>query len=286
VTVRACERARGAAARSRLARIALTALTLLGAQIAIPAPRFASAWTTRALPAGDFRIVDAATGREIGRSRFTVSREGAADVLRGDSRYVDGQYDVEIDRLVREIDRPLPVLKSYDHRFFDARGLPMLSAVMDFESGSVRCGEFRDGVESSRSARLKIPAGAWAGSSVLIPIQQALRRGADALSLYYVSCAPGPRLLTINAAPTRDPDGFRYFPATAAEVGLRGDFGWFNFIVGRFAPEIHAWFDRTRGFEILGAELPRFSGGPMIVMVQAPGQQAGPAGTDSAREQR
>jgi hypothetical protein len=85
-----------------------------------------------------------------------------------------------------------------------------------------------------------------------------------------VSCAPGPRRLSVNAVPARDPGGFRFFPPSAAEVGIRGDFGWFNFIAGRFAPEIHAWFDRTRGFEFLGAKLPRFSGGPMILMVAAP----------------
>jgi hypothetical protein len=274
VTARTCNRARRPLGGIALA---LAGCAVLAVQIVFPAPRIARAWTTSDLPAGTFSILDAQSGREIGRSRFTFSREGDAEVLRGESRYTDGQYDVEIDRFAREDDSPSPVLASYDHRFFAAHGLPVLSAVIDVATGAVSCAEYRDGAVHSRSARLKISPGAWAGSSVLIPIQQALRRGDSALSLNYVSCAPGPRLLSINAAPARDPGGFRYFPPTAAEVGLAGDFGWFNFILGRFAPEIHAWFDRTRRFEFLGAELPRYSGGPMIVMVSVPGQEAGAA---------
>jgi hypothetical protein len=230
----------------------------------------ARAGALRDFPASDFSILARDGGQLIGRSHFEMTHEDEADVLRGESRYLDGQYDVEIDRFASASDGTPPALIRYDHRFFDASGAPLLVAVADFRTGSVSCVEYCDATPATRAATLEIAPGTWAGSSVLITIQEALRQGAaNPLKLTYFNCAPGPRVLTVDVTLAREAHGLPLFPANAVEVGIRADFGIFNVVVAPFMPEIRAWFDASRAYEFLGAELPRYYGGPEIMMVPA-----------------
>jgi hypothetical protein len=253
---------------ARLSGSALGILALLLASVGPWPGSTACALTLDGFPASDFSILGRDGGNTIGRSHFEVTHDGDSDVLHGESHYFDGQYDIEVDRFAPAGDGSTPTLVHYDHRFFDARGAPLLVTTADFRNGAVVCTEYRGATPLTRAASLDIPPGTWAGSSVLIAIQDALRRSAAVhLKLSYLNCAPGPRLLTVEVTLVRGARASRFIPEEALEVGVRVDFGWLNFVIARFMPETRAWFDASRSFKFVGAELPRYYGGPEVLMI-------------------
>jgi hypothetical protein len=55
------------------------------------------------------------------------------------------------------------------------------------------------------------------------------------------------------------------------EVRIRPDFGWLNFLIAPFVPEMDAWFEPLRDWAYVGGKEGRFYKGPEIVLVGTAG---------------
>ncbi|MGH7778364.1 MAG: hypothetical protein ACREQR_00845 [Candidatus Binataceae bacterium] len=214
----------------------------------------------------DFQIVDPASHAVIGTARYAVMRQGSGISLRGDDRYASGQYDFERDRFDTPIGG-LPVLTSADHYFFLANGAPEFQSNYDLKSGLASCTDFRSHPPVTRTAQIFPPPDTWAGASVMIPIQEFLRRGGTGtLDTHVFNCAPGPKIFAVKVTITQTQSESPLFRPGAVEVDVKPDFGWLNLIAAPFIPHLHAWFDPSHDWEFVGATLARFYKGPDIML--------------------
>ncbi|HVA76481.1 MAG TPA: hypothetical protein VNF27_01230 [Candidatus Binataceae bacterium] len=259
---------------------AMVALVLAGALTAF-ARQAAAAPEVKLLgfSSADFEILDPANLSVIGHAHYAVIKDGNGIALHGDDRYTNGQYDFERDRF-ETLPGVLPVLTSADHYFFLANGAPEFQSNFDVKSGLASCADFRTQPPQRQTAQLTPPADTWAGASVMIPIQDFLRRGgAGTLDTHVFNCAPSPKIfavkVTISQVQAQSPLG----RPDVVEVDVKPDFGWLNLLLAPFVPHLNAWFDPHRGWEFVGAALARFYKGTdiMLARVIAPAQQMGAA---------
>jgi hypothetical protein len=80
----------------------------------------------------------------IGHVRYTISRTGDTELLRGDSQYLDGEHDSELEHLKPGVSAQPPTLVSYEHSFFNADGSPRIVNRLDVETGSASCKRYTE----------------------------------------------------------------------------------------------------------------------------------------------
>jgi len=259
---------------SRISSRSLIGIALLAASLFAPGagdqPQASAADPFDFAPA-DFLILSADGQRVVGRSHYHLDRDSRGAILNGENRYLDGQYDVETDHLVRQPGDALPGLAAFDHSFFNADGSPQRRGRADLMSGLASCTSYRDGVPTTRTATIKFPDDTWAGASVFAPIQRFLSDGAAGpLKLHVYSCTPSPSVLTLEASVDRSSSRWPLYRGDALKVVLKPKFGWWDIIIRPFLPQFHAWFDPSRQFRLVGAEFARFYRGPEIIMAETP----------------
>ncbi len=258
-----------------------TAIFLLGA-LAISGPSSAAPIAKLlGFSSADFEILDPASRSVIGHARYAVTKEGAGLALHGDDRYTSGQYDFETDRF----DTPpgaLPVLASADHYFFLANGAPEFQTNFDVKSGLATCIDFRSQTPLRQDTQLETPPDTWMGASVMVPIQEFLRRGGSGtLQTHVFSCAPGPKIFAVRVSITQVQANSPLSRPGVVEVDFKPDFGWLNLIAAPFIPHLNAWFDPTNDWDFVGAALARFYKGPDILLART---SMPPAAADAAQQ--
>jgi hypothetical protein len=232
--------------------------------------RAASALDRLYFPPTDFSILSADGSHVIGHSRFELVRDHEGAVLRGENRFLSGEYDIETDRLATRAGESLPVLTEFNHQFFKADGSPMMSGRADLVSGQTTCIGY-EATAGVHSETLDFPPDTWAGASVMIPMQALLRDGAGSdFRLHVFSCTPSPRLITVEVRPDDRPRPWTHYRGAVVEVEVRPKFGWWDVIIAPFIPKLHAWFDPERNFAFVGARLARFWRGPEIILAATP----------------
>jgi hypothetical protein len=256
-----------------------TAAIFLGVVLAAFARCAAAAPIVKLLgfSSADFEILDPATLGVIGHAHYVVMKEGSAISLHGDDRYTNGEYDYERDRF-EPLSGALPVLVQADHYFFLANGAPQLRSNLDLKAGLASCTDFRTQPPVTQSAALIAPADTWAGASVMIPIQDFLRRGgAGTLDTHVFNCAPSPKIFAVKVTVTKLQALLPLGRRDLVEVDVKPDFGWLNLLIEPFVPHLNAWFDPHQEWEFVGAALARFYKGPdiMLARVAAPDRRLG-----------
>ncbi len=73
-------------------------------------------------PPSDFDILNADNGQLIGHGHYTLEQTSGGMTLRGENHYLNGDYDVEEDKLAGGDATLTPPLVSFRHDFFDAAG--------------------------------------------------------------------------------------------------------------------------------------------------------------------
>jgi len=269
---------------SRISRRSITCAVFLAALLfnaAAGCAAQASAAGPFDFKSADFLILSPDGQRVLGRSHFHVDRDSTGMTLGGENRYLDGQFDVETDHLTAQAGDALPRLITFNHSYFNADGSPQENGRADLNSGAASCTNYRDGVPNTRSATIKFPDDTWAGASLFAPLQRFLTDGAaGALKLHVYSCTPNPRLLTLEASIDRSAAPWPVYRGDALRVDLKPKLAWWDLIIRPFLPHFHAWFDPTRQFRLVGAQLGRYYRGPEIILVEAP--PPAPAGTPPA----
>jgi hypothetical protein len=220
------------------------------------------------LSGGDYTILRPGSSEVLGHARYTFERAGTNEVLHGEDRYLDGEYDIETDHLARSALSGAPSLAAYEHRFYAAGGMPMMSVSFDVKSGTAVCVHYIGGQAETQSQSLTFPADTYAGASLLIPIAYGLLRNeGDRISAHFFTCAPGPRLLAIQGK-TRAGLRWAHDNGAAVAVEVRPSLGWWDFLVAPFVPKVRAWFDPADGFSYLGGEIQRYYRGPVVELVR------------------
>ena len=117
---------------------------------------------------------------------------------------------------------------------------------------------------------ISIPDDTWAGASVVLPIQAFLRsrNGGASPPMHIFTCAPGPKIFSINVQVDPGNATWAAYGMEALRVEVRPDFGWLNVFASAFVPKLHAWFDPNDGLAFVGDEAARYYKGPRIMLVK------------------
>ena len=220
-------------------------------------------------PPASFTIVSPDTNSAIGQLRYTSEITPTGAIVHGESRFNDGQSDIETSRLQSSPGGQLPVLVEFDHSFFDKSGTLIRRGHANLQTGTASCFVASGGVTNPNQA-LDFPPDTWAGASVLIPIQYFLRSGeTDNQHLHVFTCAPDPRVLPIDVQIEATPVSWPLYGHDAVRVDVKPDFGWLNVIVAPFVPKLHAWFAPGEQWNFVGGDMARYYRGPNITLVKS-----------------
>src|SRR5260370_41811598 len=83
--------------------------------------------------------------QSIGSTRFTVSRDNSIVVIKGETKYTDGERDSENERLLVANRDSTPMLGSYEHSFFNAAGTRHMVDTLDAKSRIASCTSYSAG---------------------------------------------------------------------------------------------------------------------------------------------
>ncbi|MGH7949815.1 MAG: hypothetical protein ACREQF_11355 [Candidatus Binataceae bacterium] len=214
-----------------------------------------------------FEILDSETREIVGYGGYQFERAGDQIVLKGQNRYLSGEYDSETTRMKIVGEQPLPVLVDFEHSFYNADGSIFAAARADFSTGAASCKSHKGAEERNREENLELPPATYAGATILIAIQRHVESGERGpFNLYAFNCAPGPRVLPLEVT-VDAPDRWPYGGGQMARVEVVPRFGWWDIVIKPFLPRLNAWFDPRRDWSFAGATLARYYRGPEIVMV-------------------
>ncbi|HYA35216.1 MAG TPA: hypothetical protein VEF03_06325 [Candidatus Binataceae bacterium] len=249
---------------------ATAACIVLGAVLIAIAPPNVSAQDRRSSTMTEFDILNPSSGALIGHARYVFEYEGANLTITGENRYQSGEYDLEQDSLGKNPDGDMPVLLRFRHMFFRADKSTEYDASLDTTTGEAACVNFLSSPAGERkAATLDVPPDTYAGASLLIPIQAAMRHGGSAATeLHAFNCAGAPRLLKVEIKPAGERRWNRY-PATVMRADLKADFGFWDFMIQPFLPKLVAFFDPADDLAFVGGQLERYYRGPKIELVRS-----------------
>ncbi|MGH7865499.1 MAG: hypothetical protein ACREQB_10935, partial [Candidatus Binataceae bacterium] len=119
----------------------------------------------------NFEILDPESREIIGYGGYQFERSAGRIVLKGQNRYLSGEYDLETAAMNVVADRPLPVLVEFEHSFYNADGSISSAARADFSTGAASCRSRKGAEERIREEKLDLPPDTFAGAAILIAIQ-------------------------------------------------------------------------------------------------------------------
>ncbi len=215
----------------------------------------------------------------LGRRHYDITKLQGGVEVRGESRYLNGEYDIELEKVEFSPQPEMARLVTFSHRFFLADGELQLTAEADLKSGASSCFWRDDGKERGSGTVLSFPAGTYAGASLLIPIEDALRQGVrEGIRFHAFACTPKPRIVAVVAAVDKTDAPWSSYRSGCTRVEVQPDFGWLNVLAGPFLPKFYAWFDPNQDWMYLGGRIERFYRGPVLELVrELPGGNVPPA---------
>jgi hypothetical protein len=225
----------------------------------------------------DLTIYSADRKLVIGHAHFTIKEEGKKVEIIGDTRYLNGERDLEHVSLQYEPGDPLPVTTALRSSFLAADGSPQLMETVNFESGEASCrwgGELGGG---DYEERLESEPDTYAGAASIIPLEYALKKGESSVRFHVFDCAPKPTIFTVDAKLENGEVRWNYYPGELAKMGLTPDLGWLNVVASPFIPNITVWFDPKQDYQYVGAFKSRFYRGREQVLVRAHAPAVKPA---------
>jgi len=221
-------------------------------------------------PPSDFDILSTETGELIGHGHYTVDQTADSLILRGENRYLNGEYDTEEDKLTIAAGSETPTMTSFRHDFFNPDGSPLARARLDTGTGFALCAKAVAGKPEPAPERLTIPGDTYAGASVLLPIQQLVARGdrGETIKLHVFNCAPTPKVIAVDV--NLEPQGQTWveYPGELEQVDIKPNFGFWTVVIQPFIPKLAAWFDPSQQTLLVGAQLQRFYKGAKIILVR------------------
>ena len=221
-------------------------------------------------PPSDFEIVSSESGQLVGHGHYAIDQMATSLVLRGENRYLDGEYDTEEEKLTIAAAGERPQLSSFRHDFFNADGSPSVEARLDMRTGLGVCGKAQEGKLEFARKRFEIPADTYAGASVLLPIQELAAEGdrTRTIKLHVFNCAPAPKLIAVDVKLESGQRPWVEYPGELEKIDIKANFGFWTLVVQPFIPKLAAWFDPSQDMLLVGAQLQRYYKGAKITLVR------------------
>ena len=221
------------------------------------------------LSATDVTIFAPDSDKIIGHGHYTLSHEGGADIIEGENKYLNGEYDQEEQSVHPSTQGLPPVLVHYRHRYFNADGTTQYEDALDAASGEAACKRYDAGGPDVRQSILsKIPPDTYAGATQLMLLIGRLRQGAPDITFHSFNCIPDPHIIAIKARRLDESATWDKYPGNLIKMEMKPDLGWLNVIVAPFVPKLYGWFDPTDAFNYAGGEFDRYYKGRHVVMVR------------------
>ncbi len=231
----------------------------------------------------DVTILNPDSLQVIGHAHYKVTHLDGAMLFEGENRYLDGEYDHEVQRVERTVEGAPPILVSYQHSFFYADGSPESLDALDAKTGALVCTHFGEGAPDIRQSKVVVPPDTYAGSTQLMLLVGRLREGARDISMHSFICLPGPHIIAMKVTPPASGVKWAMYPGDLVKVELVPDFGWLGAIAGPFIPKAYGWFDPADDFNYVGGLFDRFYRRRHLMMVRTP---PGPGAPQSSRSSR
>ena len=252
--------------RHRIERLILCGAILLA--LAFPYP--ANAADALNFPPSDFDILSVETGLLIGHGHYSVDQQPHSLILRGESRYLTGEYDIEMDHLSIAGNGAMSKLISFRHDFFNADGSPAVESRLDMATGMAVCGKDLEGNLQLTEEKLSIPQNTYAGASVLLPIQELVARvdRNRTMQLHVFNCAPAPRLIAVDVKLGARAQTWPEYPGDLEKIDIKANFGFWTVVIQPFIPKLAAWFDPSQNMLLVGVQLQRYYKGTKIILVR------------------
>jgi len=221
----------------------------------------------------DLTIYSADGSHIVGHSHYEISGVDGGAEIRGEARYLDGESDVERDRIEFNTPDERPRLARFSHIFFLSNGELRMQTEADIKSGIGTCNRYEDRGTGIVSEQMVFPPDTYAGVTTLIPLEYALRSGHDTgIKFHAFSCAPKPRIFELDASVDSSQDKRTLHEGNLVRIRVRPNFGWFTVLAMPFLPRFYEWFDPSQGFRYMGGTTERYYKGPSVDLVRMPPQ--------------
>jgi hypothetical protein len=232
------------------------------------------------ISATDTTIYAPDSGQIIGHGQYKISHVDGFEVVEGEDKYLDGEYDHEEQRLQPSVGDLPPVLVYYQHRYFNADGSDQYEESLEARSGNATCKFYESGVPDIRATILKVPPDTYAGATQLMLLVGRLREAAPRITFHSFNCIPEPKIIAIEAAPLSGPAAWAMYPGNLVKMEMKPDLGIFDVLVAPFIPKVYAWFDPANAFNYVGGRFDRYYKGRHVLMVRT--HDANPVAQSSA----
>ncbi len=220
------------------------------------------------LSSTDITIFEPDTNQAIGSGHYKLTVVGDVDLIEGDNRYSNGEYDHEVQRVRRNDPESAPVLIDYQHSFFNADGTPEYMESLNAATGVAVCEHFAPD-RDDRESTIEVPPDTYSGASQLALLAGRLRQGAKEIEFHSFNCLPGPKIFAIKAnAPDTTVEWPRY-PGNLVKLEMQPDLGWLNAIAAPFIPKFYVWFDPHDNFNYVGGQFARFYKGRHVLVARS-----------------
>jgi len=219
----------------------------------------------------DVTILNPDTRQVLGHAHYKVTHLHGAMLFEGENRFLDGQYDHEVQRVELTAAGAPPILVDYQHSFFNADGSPESIDALDAKTGSLVCTHYHGAAAPDvRQSKVVVPADTYAGSTQLMLLVGRLREGAHTISMHTFICLPGPHIIAMKVTPPENRAKWTMYPGNLVKVEMVPDFGWLGALAGPFVPKSYGWFDPADDFNYVGGLFDRFYTHHHLMMVRAP----------------
>jgi len=215
-----------------------------------------------------FRIVSPNGKQTIGSTRFTVLRNNSSEVVKGETRYLDGERDSESEVLYIADGHSAPRLDSYQHSFYNADGTLRMVDTLDRKSGIASCASYAAGAVKMRKSQIDVPANSFAGASGLIMVVGSLRQGIREIRFHAFACAPGPEIFSVKTSLPDRSERWPLYPGDLFRLDMQPDLGALNYLIAPFIPTTDAWFNPHDNWNYVGGEFDRYFRGPHVLTVR------------------
>jgi len=220
------------------------------------------------LSATDVTIFARDSEQVIGNGNYKLSHIDGLDVVEGENKYLNGEYDREEQRLRPSVGGLPPVLVDYQHRYFNADGSAQYEESLDAGKGEATCKFYDSAVPDIRETVLQIPTDTYAGATQLMLLVGRLREAAPIITFHSFNCIPDPKIIAIAATPMSGPATWPMYPGNLVKMEMKPDLGILNILIAPFIPKVYAWFDPADAFNYVGGQFDRYYKGRHVMMVR------------------
>jgi hypothetical protein len=221
------------------------------------------------ITATDTVIMAPDSDQVIGHGHYDVLHQNGLDMVKGENKYLNGEYDLEEQSVRPDTSGQPPALVSYRHQYFNADGTPQYEDSLNAVTGMAGCKRYDSSTPDIREKTIsKIPPDTYAGATQLMLLVGRLRQGAESITFHSYNCLPNPTIVPITARPLSQKIEWPLYPGKLMQLEMKPDLGWLNPLVAPFVPKVYGWFDPSNTFNYVGGEFDRYYKGRHVLMVR------------------